>query len=382
MMAELYFDNAATTALDPIVIDTMVELLSQTYGNPSAIHSIGRSAKAKLELARKKIASLMHCQSTEIIFTSSGTEADNMAFHAAIHDLGCKTIITSEIEHKAVLECAFYYQQKGIDLYFVALDETGEVDLNDLRRLAETYPKSFISLMHANNEIGTLLDLKSVCEIAVANNCIFHSDTVQTVGHLPINLSDLDIDFITCSAHKLHGPKGVGFLYKNKKIRLKPMIMGGGQESGQRAGTENVASIVGLSKALEIAINNMDKDMAHIWKVKKYLIQQLYRVVPEIVINGDESQAGSLATILNVSFPEGTVFETLLFLLDINGVCCSGGSACTSGANTGSHVLRALGRNYNRTSIRFSFSKYNSLEEVDTLVRQISDLVKNQMAKR
>ena len=378
----LYFDNAATTALDPSVIDSMVEVLSDNYGNPSAIHSMGRSAKAKVELARNKIAALMQCQSNEIIFTSSGTEADNMAFHAAIHNLGCKTIITSKIEHKAVLECALHYQQQGIDLHFVNLDHEGHVDFDDLRRLAKIYPHSFISLMHANNEIGTILDLKSVSEIATANNCIFHSDTVQTVGHLPINLSELEIDFITCSAHKLHGPKGVGFLYKNKKIRLKPMIMGGGQESGQRAGTENVASIVGLSKALEIAITKLEEDMAYIWKVKNHLKKQLKQAIPEITFNGDNSEDGSLATILNVSFPKGGVFDTLLFLLDINGVCCSGGSACTSGANTGSHVLRALGCDPNLTAIRFSFSKFNTFEEVDILVKQISDLVKKQAVKR
>jgi cysteine desulfurase len=372
----VYFDNAATTPMEPQVIDAMADAMKNVFGNASAIHGQGRKAKATIELARKQIADLLNCNSSEIIFTGSGTEADNMALRCAVNDLGVTTIITSPIEHKAVLDTAIELEKKGlVNILYTPLDEFGRPHLNELSKLCADNPGALVSLMHANNEIGTLLDLQKASAIARANNCFIHSDTVQTIGHYCLDLQALDLDFLTCSAHKFHGPKGVGFLYKNKKVKITPIITGGGQESKMRAGTENVTGIVGLAKALEVCCNQLELKIAKVSNLKQYMKQQLKQHIEGICFNGDTSKEGGLYTVLNVSFPPSTASSTLLFMLDINNICVSGGSACNSGAVGKSHVLEGIHHPEDRTAVRFSFSKYNTKEEVDFVVQTLKELL-------
>lgn len=373
---QVYLDNAATTIMDAQVIDKMTQTMKDVYGNPSAIHSNGRQAKAVVELARKSIAKMVQCQSSEIIFTGSGTEADNMALRCAVKDLGVTHIITSTIEHKAVLDTAKTLERKGrAKVSYVKLDVYGKADLEDLEDLAKKYPGSLISLMHANNEIGSLNDVHAISKIARENQCYFHSDTVQTIGHYPIDLSSWDVDFITCSAHKFHGPKGVGFMYKNKSLKISPMVTGGGQESAMRAGTENVIGIIGLAKALEIANTGIEDKIKSIQAIKSYFIQQLGEKIKGICYNGDISPEGGLYTVLNVSLPPSEKSSTLLFQLDINGVYVSGGSACNSGAQGASHVLKGINHPDNRSVVRFSFSKYTTIQEVDYAIDKLNELI-------
>ena len=373
---QVYLDNAATTIMDAQVIDKMTQTMKDVYGNPSAIHSNGRQAKAVVELARKSIAKMVQCQSSEIIFTGSGTEADNMALRCAVKDLGVTHIITSTIEHKAVLDTAKTLERKGrAKVSYVKLDVYGKADLEDLEDLAKKYPGSLISLMHANNEIGSLNDVHAISKIARENQCYFHSDTVQTIGHYPIDLSSWDVDFITCSAHKFHGPKGVGFMYKNKSLKISPMVTGGGQESAMRAGTENVMGIIGLAKALEIANTGIEDKINSIQAIKSYFIQQLGEKIKGTCYNGDISPEGGLYTVLNVSLPPSEKSSTLLFQLDINGVYVSGGSACNSGAQGASHVLKGINHPDNRSVVRFSFSKYTTIQEVDYAIDKLNELI-------
>lgn len=373
---KVYFDNAATTSMDSQVIEEMTLTMKEVFGNPSAIHSQGRHARASVEIARKNIAKLIHCHSSEIIFTGSGTEADNMALRCAVHDLNVKNIITSKVEHKAVLDTAKSLEEDGLaTIKFVQVDSMGRVDTENLNKLAEKNPGSLISLMHANNELGTLNDVHKISEIARTHQCYFHSDTVQTVGHYPINLEEWDVDFITCSAHKFHGPKGVGFLYKNKSLKIKPMVTGGGQESAMRAGTENVTGIVGLSKALEIANIGIQEKIKNIQSIKNYFIDQLNTHVNGIKYNGDILEEGSLYTVLNTSIPPSKASSTLLFQLDINGINVSGGSACNSGAVGYSHVIEAINHPKERPVVRFSFSKYSTKKEVDYVIQKLTELV-------
>lgn len=373
---KVYFDNAATTSMDSQVIEEMTLTMKEVFGNPSAIHSQGRHARASVEIARKNIAKLIHCHSSEIIFTGSGTEADNMALRCAVHDLNVKTIITSKVEHKAVLDTAKSLEEDGLaTIKYVQVDSMGRVDTENLNKLAEKNPGSLISLMHANNELGTLNDVHKISEIARTHQCYFHSDTVQTVGHYPINLEEWDVDFITCSAHKFHGPKGVGFLYKNKSLKIKPMVTGGGQESAMRAGTENVTGIVGLSKALEIANIGIQDKIKKIQSIKDYFIDQLNTHIDGIKYNGDILEDGSLYTVLNTSIPPNKASSTLLFQLDINGINVSGGSACNSGAVGYSHVIEAINHPNERPVVRFSFSKYSTKKEVDYVIHKLTELI-------
>ena len=279
---QVYFDNAATTPMDDAVINRMSQVMKEVYGNPSAIHALGRKAKAEIELARRSIASHLNCKSTEIYFTGSGTEADNMALRCAVNDLGVTCIITSIIEHKAVLDTAKDLAAKDrIKLLFVNLDDDGRADLIHLNKLASENNGALISLMHANNEIGTLNNITEISKIAQENQCYFHTDTVQTMGHYHYDLEALGADFITCSAHKFHGPKGIGFLYKNSKLKIKPIITGGGQESKMRAGTENVIGIVGLAEAFVQAHNHLDEDIKKVSAIKQFLLRRLKEEIPE-----------------------------------------------------------------------------------------------------
>ena len=373
---QVYLDNAATTIMDAQVIDEMTQTMKDIYGNPSAIHTNGRQAKAVVELARKSIAKILQCHSSEIIFTGSGTEADNMALRCAVNDLGVTHIITSTIEHKAVLDTAKTLERKGrAKVSYVKLDVYGKADLKDLESLTKKHPGSLISLMHANNEIGSLNDVHAISQIARANQCYFHSDTVQTIGHYPIDLSNWDVDFVTCSAHKFHGPKGVGFMYKNKSLKISPMVTGGGQESAMRAGTENVIGIIGLSKAFEIANSRIEDKIKAIQALKSYFIQQIREKIKGTCFNGDISPEGGLYTVLNVSLPPSEKSSTLLFQLDINGIFVSGGSACNSGAIGSSHVLAGINHPNNRSVIRFSFSKFTTIQEVDYAIDTLRELI-------
>ena len=372
---KVYLDNAATTPLAPEVINVMTAAMQENYGNPSSIHAHGREVKTIVEKARKSIAHLLKASPSEIFFTSGGTEADNMAIVRSIMDLGITHAITSPIEHHAVLHTLEEQEKLGaIHLDLVRIDENGNPDLVHLRELLEKNPRTFVSLMHANNEIGNITDLQAVSELCKEFNAIFHSDTVQTMGHYPIDLSTLSIDFITGAPHKFHGPKGVGFLYINGKNKIKPLLYGGAQERNMRGGTENVYGIVGTAKALELSYEHMEEHHAYIQGLKSYMKKSLLHEIPDVQFNGNVDEDNSLYTVLNVSLPCTDIADMLLFSLDIAGVSASGGSACSSGSEIGSHVLNALSKDAKRPSVRFSFSKYNTKEEIDFAVQTLKDL--------
>lgn len=375
---QVYLDNAATTPIAPEVIDSMLSVLKEDYGNPSSSHGFGRKAKALLENARRTIAKTIECSPSEIIFTAGGTEADNMALRCAVEQLDVKHIITSQIEHHAVLHTVEYLQKHfDLNVSYVATDSKGNIDLKHLAELLQTDKKTLVSLMHANNEIGTYLPIHEVSRLCRQNNALFHSDTVQSIGHIPLNLSELDIDFITCSAHKLHGPKGVGFLYANKQNRIQAFIQGGSQERGLRSGTENTAGIIGMAKGLELMTLDLDVKINAVWELKKQMLESLQVGIPGVMFNGETSLEKSLYTVLNCSFPSSKNDGMLLFSLDLKGIACSGGSACTSGANTGSHVLRGINSDSTRQSIRFSFSHYTTKEEIEFTVNVLIDMFNN-----
>lgn len=371
----VYFDNAATTPLDPEVIKAMYAVMENTYGNPSSIHSHGREARTLIEKSRKTIANLLHTSPAEIFFTSSGTEADNTAIRCGINDHGIKHAITSRTEHHAVLHTMEALEKAGtIKLSYVDIDSKGSVDYDHLEKLLKENDRSFVSLMHANNEIGTLSDMERVGDLCEAYNAIYHCDTVQTMGHYQHDLSKLKAHFVVCAGHKLHGPKGVGFLHVNHRIKIKPLIYGGAQERNMRGGTENIYGIVGLAKALELAYAEMEQHQTHMQGLKTYMMNQLIESIPGINFNGETDAAKSLYTVLNVQFPEMDMADMLLFNLDIAGISASGGSACSSGSDIGSHVLSAIGASSSRPSVRFSFSKYSTKEEVDFTLGKIREL--------
>jgi cysteine desulfurase len=375
-MQRIYLDNAATTALDPQVLNAMMPYLTEKFGNPSSIYSYGREGRLAIETARKSVAKILKAHPAEIFFTSGGTESSNTAINAAIRDLGCKHIITSPIEHHATLHTVENLHHRGeASLSFVKVLPSGHIDMEDLEKLlAESNEKCLVTLMHANNEIGNLLDIHAVGNLCKKYNAIFHSDTVQTVGHYPFDLRNTPVHFITGAAHKFNGPKGVGILYINENVSIKPYIQGGSQERNMRAGTENLYGIVGFAKALEMATANYEQDSASILELKQYMADQLTRLVDDISFNGD-TFGNSLYTVLNVSFPKTEKSEMILFNLDINNICASGGSACTSGADQGSHVIRAINNDPNRIAVRFSFSKNNTKEEIDIVVNKLKELI-------
>mgnify|MGYP003337506265 CR=1 FL=1 len=373
---KVYFDNAATTPVHPDVIESMIQALRHQYGNPSSIHSHGREVRNSIETARKTIAKLLNCQPGEIFFTSGGTEANNMALRCSIDQLKLTHAITSPIEHHAVLHTLEDLEHaKKIKLSFVNIDSEGRVDVNHLEELLKTNERSFVSLMHANNEIGTLLPMQEVSEICKKYDAVFHSDTVQTIGHYTFDLQNLHLHFCNCAAHKFHGPKGVGFIYISNKIKIKPFITGGAQERNMRAGTENVYGIIGMARALEIAYENLEKDSTYIKGLKQYMKEELVKILPDVKFNGSTG-TDSLYTVLNVSLPPNESGEMMLFNLDIRGIAVSGGSACSSGSQVGSHVLRALNTDGTRPAVRFSFSKFNTKEEIDFVIMQLKQLYK------
>lgn len=375
-MNRIYFDNAATTPLDQEVLDAMLPYMTSHFGNPSSIYSYGRESRLAIESSRKSVAKLLNAHPGEIFFTSGGTESNNTAILSAIRDLGCNHIISSPVEHHAVLHTVAHYGcTDTVTTSFVKLFPSGHVDLADLEeQLASSEERCLVTLMHANNEIGNILDMDTVGTLCKKYNAIFHSDCVQTVGHYHLDLRKTPVHFISGAGHKFHGPKGVGILYINDNIKVKPFIFGGGQERNMRAGTENLYGIVGFAKALELAMTHHEKDSQYIQSLKTYMIEQLRKHIKGVQFNGDQ-EGRSLYTVLSAAFPKTEKSEMILFNLDMQGICVSGGSACSSGADVGSHVIRAINNNPNLVTVRFSFSKHNTKEEVDKVIEKLSEMI-------
>ena len=373
---KVYFDNAATTQLDSSVIEVMTDVLTNNYANPSSTHEGGRQSKTIIENARKKISSFLNTSPGNIFFTSGGTEADNMAIKCGILDNKIKHAITSKLSHHAVLYPLVDLEKKGlITLSYVDFDSHGYIDIKHLEKLLSNNSRTFVSIMHANNEIATIQPINKIGDICKNYNAIFHSDTVQTIGHYDFDMQDLNIDFLVASAHKFHGPKGIGFIYISENITINPFILGGSQERNMRAGTENIHSIAGLVKALELSYEFMDRDIIYIKSLKNYMINQLKEKIPGISFIGDSNNIEkSLFKILSVSFPQNAISEMLLFQLDIMGISCSGGSACSSGSEQGSHVISSLLPDNINTVVRFSFSKFNTIEEVNYTIKKLVEI--------
>lgn len=369
----VYLDNAATTAVAPEVVESMLPVLKDSYGNPSSSHSVGRKSRVLIEQSRRIIARLLNCHSSCVYFTSGGTEADNLALRSAVRDLGCERVITSAAEHSAVIKTAESLgRTNGVQLDLVEHFEDGSVNLEHLERLLSSGPKTIVSLMHANNEVGVVQNLQKIGDLCHAHGALFHSDTVQTMCHYRFDLERMPLDFITCSAHKFHGPKGVGFLYVKKGLKIGGQIEGGSQERAVRGGTESTHNIVGLATAMAISYDELESHEAHIRGLKTQMAEGLKAIFPTVQFNGNSDDPSRLYTVLNVSFPPHPKSGMALFLLDLEGIACSGGSACSSGATLGSHVLRAL--NYHdplRASLRFSFGRYNTSAEIDYALKAI-----------
>ncbi len=375
-MERIYFDNAATTSLDPAVLEAMMPYLTEKFGNPSSIYSYGRETRMAVEQARKSVAKNLGAKPSEIFFTSGGTESSNTILHAAIQDLGCKHIISSPIEHHATLHTVEHLAKlHNIKLSWVNILHNGHIDIDHLEQLLNAHQeKTIVSIMHANNEIGNMIDLYEVGALCKKNDAYFHSDTVQTVGHFSFNLKETPVDFITGAGHKFHGPKGVGILYINENIKINPLVHGGAQERNMRAGTENLYGIVGFAKALELASASYEKDSAYMQSLKQYMHDQLVQKIPGVSFNGDPF-GNSLYTLLSTNFPKTDKTDMLLFNLDIHHVCASGGSACSSGAQQGSHVIQALKKEGEIATVRFSFSKNNTRQEIDQVVKILTTLL-------
>tara|TARA_B100000609_G_scaffold189979_1_gene177456 strand:- start:45 stop:1187 length:1143 start_codon:yes stop_codon:yes gene_type:complete len=376
----VYFDNAATTQVRDEVVNEISSILKNSFGNPSSTHSFGRSAKSYIETSRKSIAKTLNCEPGEIIFNSGGTESDNSILKCAVKDLGVKHIISSKIEHHAITHNLDEIEKTDVKVHYVNINNFGEIDISNLESILkiDNEPK-LVTLMYVNNEIGNILDVESVSELCSRHNAFFHSDAVQAVGHFPIDLSSLKIDFLSSAGHKFHGPKGVGFTYINKSTKIKSFICGGPQERGLRAGTESVHNIVGMTKALEIAINNLEKESEHIKSIKTYMIKKLNNLFPNIHYNGMSGNLEkSTYTVLNVCLPLSNNKASMLdFHLDLNGIACSKGSACQSGSSNGSHVLNEIQDEKFKKfpSIRFSFSHYNTKKEVDYVIKILNEFL-------
>ena len=372
----VYFDNAATTPIEKKVLDKMIPYMENVFGNPSSIHKRGREIKSAIEKSRSRVAEILSCEPGEIFFTSGGTEADNMFIANTVVEKTIDTIITSKIEHHAVLHCCEYLNKsKNVNIKFVDINSSGELDLEHLEDIIRKNSKSLVTLMHGNNEIGNINDLKTISKICEKYDTIFHSDTVQTVGHYHIDLNEINMQGIVGSAHKFHGPKGVGFLYLNNKHKISPFIHGGAQERNMRGGTENVYGIIGLSEALTLSYNNIEDHKSKIQKLKKHMINSFKEKIKGVKFNGMSSSIDkSLYTVLNVSIPNIEDQQMFLFNLDINNIAASAGSAYSSGSDSGSHVLKEIQTNSDHVNVRFSFSKFNTLEEVDYVVDKVVEI--------
>lgn len=380
-MKTVYFDNAATTSIRDNVIDKMSEVMKSNFGNPSSTHSYGRQSKSLIELSRKRIASHFNVSAAEIVFTSGGTEADNLVLRSAVRDLGITEIITSKIEHHAILHAIDQLKKEyDITVTYLDLNSDGDIDLSQLESLLQTDTKQLVTLMHINNEIGNILDLKKVAELCKANNALFHSDMVQSVGHYKLDLQEIPVDYLAASAHKFHGPKGVGFAFLRKNSGLRATIFGGEQERGLRAGTESIHNIVGMDEALTISYSNLETERNHIKTLKSYFIEQLQSVFPNVSFNG---QSGDLEkstyTLVSVCLPISAEKANMLhFQLDLKGIACSKGSACQSGSSQNSHVLTEILNldDLQKPSVRFSFSCFNTKDEVDYVIGILKEFTK------
>lgn len=374
-MSRIFLDNSATTPLDPEVLTAMTEVMAEHYGNPSSIHAEGRRARALIEAARKTVAATLNCGIGEIFFTSGGTEANNMALKNSVRDLGVTRIISSPLEHHCILHSLDAIQASGTaTVEMVTIGDDGHVDLDSLRTLlAGSDAKTLVSLMHANNEIGNLLPLEEVSAICEEYGALFHCDTVQTIGYYPIDLDKIKVNFLSGSAHKFYGPKGVGFVYISNDNIIKPYLDGGAQERNMRGGTENIYGIVGLAKALEKAVNYREERAVHIAKLKAHFLRALKAKYPDITFNGDPDN--SHYKVLSVSFPESEKGDLLIMNLDLHGISASGGSACSSGIDVGSHVIAHLAPDSKRHTVRFSFSHHNTVEEVDQVVEKLAGML-------
>jgi cysteine desulfurase len=379
-MKEVYLDNAATTAIRDEVIVDMIKALKQNFGNASSTHSFGRSSKVLIEKARKTIAGYLNVSAGEILFTSGGTEADNLVLRSAVRDLKVSHIIISKIEHHAVLHTAKQLKKEyDIEISYVNLDAFGGIDYEHLETLLKSDRKTLVSLMHVNNEIGNLLDIKYVAKLCKSHNVLFHSDTVQAIGHFNLDLQEIPIDFLAASAHKFHGPKGVGFVFIRKNSGLKPLIFGGVQERGFRAGTESIHNIVGIERALQLAYDNLGEERSYVEGLKQYFIKRLKEELPQVAFNGySDDMNKSTYTLVSVRLPVSVEKSSmLLFQLDLKGIACSKGSACQSGSTQSSHVLSEIlsDAELQKPSIRFSFSIYNTVEEIDYVIKELKNLV-------
>lgn len=373
----IYLDNAASTPLAPEVIAEMNSALTNHYGNPSSMHRLGREARVIIENSRKKIAQLLHAKPNEIFFTSGGTEANNIAIRGCISSYNIKHVITSELEHPAVLAVLNKMEQNNrITVHFVTLNEKGQINLQHLGQLLQEHQQVMVSLMHANNEIGNLLSIKEVGELCKTHHAYFHSDMVQTIGKYNINLNQLPVDFASSSAHKFHGPKGIGILYMRNGIKIEPLVYGGGQERGMRSGTESTSAIAGFAKALQIAMEQLDDNQKHIAGLKDYLIRQIKVVLPEAGFNG-ECETKGLYNLLNIWLPLTEDTEMLIYNLDMHNIFVSGGSACASGAHKEPVITRLLHSGKKVVNIRFSFSKYNTQKDIDITLNEIQKLLKH-----
>ena len=380
-MNSVYFDSAATTQMRPEVIERITEVMQNNYGNPSSTHAYGRSSKSLIENTRKTIAKYLGVTAAEIIFTSGGTEADNLILNSCVRDLGVQRIISSKIEHHAILHTIEeLHKHYNTEVVYLKLDSCGEIDFEQLESLLkDTSKKTLVSLMHINNEIGTMLDIYKLAHLTKTYGALFHSDTVQSVGHYELDLSKIPVDFIVGAAHKFHGPKGVGFAFIRKNSGLQSLIFGGQQERGLRAGTEAVHNIAGLETAFVMAYENLEKERDYIQNLKSYFIQNLRQEIPGVKFNGDcEDARRSTYTLLNVCLPISQEKSLmLLFQLDLKGIACSKGSACQSGSDKGSHVLSEIldEEDLKKPSIRFSLSSFNTKEEVDYVVQVLKEFI-------
>ncbi|RPG81750.1 MAG: cysteine desulfurase [Crocinitomicaceae bacterium TMED114] len=377
----VYLDNAATTPMLPEVVDAMLPFMRDHFGNPSSTHAFGRKTKTSIEQARRRIATHMGVAPKTICFTSGGTEADNMALHAAVEQLGCQRILTCATEHKAVLATAELMAAKeGISMDLIPLLDNGKVDLKVLEDWLSDGVPTLVSVMHGNNEVGVLQDIEAIGQCCRRHGALFHTDTVQTMGHYRMNLGDLPIDFAACSAHKLHGPKGTGFLYVRDGLRIGAHITGGSQERAMRGGTENLIGIMGLAKALDLAFHDLKDHEVHIRGLKAQLVSGIQASVPGVRFNVDSDEEDALYTVLSVNFPAHPKNGMLLFLLDLEGVACSGGSACSSGSAQPSHVLSGLGlHDPERMSIRFSFSRLTTPACIDHAIEAVRAIRKEEV---
>jgi cysteine desulfurase len=374
-MKKVYLDNASTTPIRPEVVQEMTKVLTEDFGNPSSTHSFGRNAKSILELSRKTIAKNLNCAATEIVFTSCGTEANNWVLRSAVKDLKVQRIITSKIEHHAVLHTVQALQKEyGIQVDYVAVKKDGTIDITNLVELLSQEEKTLVSLMHVNNEIGTVLDLERVGRICQEHNVLFHTDTVQSIGKIEMDMQIMPVNFLVASAHKFHGPKGIGFAFVRKNSGLQPLFYGGEQEKGLRPGTEAVHQIAGMAKALSLSYDNLEKERNHISELKSYLIEQLEIEFPRFSINGNLDGFYNMLNVL-LPFPEDKT-AMILFHLDMKGIAVSRGSACQSGSIRASHVLAEMLSNddLRKPSLRISFSHYNSKEDIDLLISALKSI--------